>query len=73
MAETNREPGGSAVVKEFWMIVECPRCLRPQAVSKWVKSNTIYSLNSDRSYTCSICDYEFRIYLETEKDNGTSE
>jgi transcription elongation factor Elf1 len=54
----------NAVVKELWMIVECPHCHRPQVVNKYVKDNAAVCLLQTRYVTCDMCDKNYFVKLE---------
>ena len=53
-----------AKVRELWLIVECPHCLRPQVFRKHVMENTVISLTKTRYMTCEFCGDSFFIELE---------
>jgi transcription elongation factor Elf1 len=54
----------NAIVKELWLIVECPKCMRPQVVNKYVKDNAVINLLRPRYVSCSICSTNFFVELE---------
>jgi len=55
-----------AKVKELWLIVECPHCLRPQTIFKYVLKDTVVNLFAPRAYQCEMCDGTFMITIKGE-------
>jgi hypothetical protein len=59
----------NAKVKEVWLIVECPHCMRPQIVNKFVKGNAVINLTRPRYMSCTICNKNYFVELcEMETD-----
>jgi transcription elongation factor Elf1 len=54
----------NAKVKELWLIVECPDCMRPQVVNKYVKDNAVVRLLQTRYVSCDMCNTNFFVKLE---------
>ena len=53
-----------AKVRELWLIVECPKCLRPQVLHKHVMDNKIVNLKQTRYMTCEYCDEGYFVELK---------
>ncbi len=53
-----------AKVLGIWLIVECPHCLRPQTVNKWVKDNAVVRLLQMRYMQCTYCDQNYYVQLK---------
>ena len=51
-------------VKELWLIVECPECLRPNTVSKYILKDTVLRLLEPMTCNCGICDTPFKVELK---------
>lgn len=51
-------------IKEVWLIVECPKCHRPQVKNKFVHDNVVRFMKLKWDMTCDICDESF--YVEPE-------
>jgi hypothetical protein len=54
-----------ASIKEFWLIVECPHCQRPQVKNRFVSRNTVIIKPID--IICEMCDTMFTIDLKVMK------
>ena len=48
----------------LWLIVECPKCLRPQGLHKHLLDGTIINLERTRYMTCEYCDQGFFVELK---------
>ncbi len=61
----------NARVTGVWLIVECPHCLVPQSVNKYVKDNAVINLLKPRHLRCKMCDKNVFVQL-TEMDTEIS-
>ena len=46
----------NARIKGLWLIVECPHCLKPQVIQKYVLDNTVDVIIKPRYFSCEHCD-----------------
>jgi hypothetical protein len=53
----------NAKVKELWLIVECPNCLRPQVMNIFVKDNAAINVHRTRYLQC-LCGTNSFVELE---------
>ena len=63
------EVSNIAIVKEIWLIVECPHCHRPQIINKYVRYNTQEELEivaeiEVRERYCTICSKPYKLKLK---------
>ena len=61
-----------AKVTGIWLIVECPHCLVPQSVNKYVSNNAVINLVRPRFIVCKICAKSFFVELK-EMDTSIDE
>jgi hypothetical protein len=53
-----------ARVTGIWLIVECPHCLVPQIVNKYVKDNAVIRLLQTRYMECTMCHKNYFVELK---------
>jgi transposase-like protein len=54
----------NAKVRELWLIVECPHCMRPQIVNKFVTDNAVVRLLQTRYVECTVCNKNYFVELK---------
>ena len=53
----------NAKVRGIWLLVECPHCLKPQVIFKYVFDNTVDAVMKKRHFNCEHCEQNCFIEL----------
>jgi len=63
----------NAEIKEVWIILECPHCLKPLTQRKVVRNNKVLFMEYKWEAVCKHCDETYHVQPLLEKDKRTIE